>query len=342
MVGTNIGIDLGTANIKVYMEGKGIVVTEPSVVAYDQNNKLIAIGQKAYNMLDKTPDNVRVVQPVVNGVISDFVAARQIIEYYISRVCKNMVFRPNVVVNVHSSVTGLQKKTIIDTVTAAGAAKACLIEEPLAAAIGMGLDISKPRGVMIVDIGAGTTDIAVITMGSIAVSKSITDAGNALNDGIIRQLRRERDLIIGEKTAERIKLEIGAATLRDVELGLAVNGKNYITNMPVNFEVSSTEIFLAMRSTLEGILEGIRSVLEQISPEFSADILDNGIILTGGGAKLRYIDKMIKRKLGLKVKVASSPEFSVAEGTGRALEHLDILYSDGNMFNVGTIGKEKD
>ncbi|MCQ2481310.1 MAG: rod shape-determining protein [Clostridia bacterium] len=342
MVGTNIGIDFGTANIKVYMEGKGIVVTEPSVVAYDQNNKLIAIGQKAYNMLDKTPDNVRVVQPVVNGVISDFVAARQIIEYYISRVCKNMVFRPNVVVNVHSSVTGLQKKTIIDTVTAAGAAKACLIEEPLAAAIGMGLDISKPRGVMIVDIGAGTTDIAVITMGSIAVSKSITDAGNALNDGIIRQLRRERDLIIGEKTAERIKLEIGAATLRDVELGLAVNGKNYITNMPVNFEVSSTEIFLAMRSTLEGILEGIRSVLEQISPEFSADILDNGIILTGGGAKLRYIDKMIKRKLGLKVKVASSPEFSVAEGTGRALEHLDILYSDGNMFNVGTIGKEKD
>ncbi len=342
MVGTNIGIDLGTANIKVYMEGKGIVVTEPSVVAYDQNNKLIAIGQKAYNMLDKTPDKVRVVQPVVNGVISDFVAARQIIEYYISRVCKNMVFRPNVVVNVHSSVTGLQKKTIIDTVTAAGAAKACLIEEPLAAAIGMGLDISKPRGVMIVDIGAGTTDIAVITMGSIAVSKSIPDAGNALNDGIIRQLRRERDLIIGEKTAERIKLEIGAATLRDVELGLAVNGKNYITNMPVNFEVSSTEIFLAMRSTLEGILEGIRSVLEQISPEFSADILDNGIILTGGGAKLRYIDKMIKRKLGLKVKVASSPEFSVAEGTGRALEHLDILYHDGNMFKAGTIGKEKD
>ena len=342
MVGTNIGIDFGTANIKVYMEGKGVVVTEPSVVAYDQNNKLIAIGQKAYNMLDKTPDNVRVVQPVVNGVISDFVAARQIIEYYISRVCKNMVFRPNVVVNVHSSVTGLQKKTIIDTVTAAGAAKACLIEEPLAAAIGMGLDISKPRGVMIVDIGAGTTDIAVLTMGSVAVSKSITDAGNALNDGIIRQLRRERDLIIGQKTAERIKLEIGAATLRDVELGLAVNGKNYITNMPVNFEVSSTEIFLAMRSTLEGILEGIRSVLEQISPEFSADILDNGIILTGGGAKLRYIDKMIKRKLGLKVKVASSPEFSVAEGTGRALEHLDILYSDGNMFNMGTIGKEKD
>lgn len=346
MLGTNIGIDLGTTSVVVYMEGKGIVLTEPSAVAYDKSGKIMGIGKKAYDMLGKNPDSIRVVKPLVNGVVSDFTATKHLLQYFISKVCKNMVFRPNVIVGVPSSVTGLEKRTILDIATAAGAAKACLIEEPLAAALGAGLESNRPKGIMIVDIGGGTTDIAVITMGCISISKSIKVAGNAFDEAIARQLRRERDIIIGEKTAEDIKKKIGSAVLRDVELGMTVKGKSYITNLPITFEISSTETFLAMRPQLEAILEAIRSVLEMTPPELASDIIDSGIILTGGGALLRNLDKMVSKKLGIKTRVATDAANCVAIGTGRAISHMDILSQNGYVFKardeIGGLDKSED
>ena len=214
MLGTNVGIDLGTTSILIFVEGKGIVVSEPSVVAFDSyTGKLRAIGQKAADMVGRNPDSIRVVKPMRNGVISDFTATKSIMQVLLYKVCKNMVFKPNIVVCMPSTVTNLEKRTILDLVTAAGAGKACLIEEPLAAALGAGLDISRPLGTMVVDIGGGTADIAVVTMGSISISKSIKVAGNALDEDILRYLRRERNIVIGEKTAEQIKRQIGCAYL---------------------------------------------------------------------------------------------------------------------------------
>ena len=329
---SNIGIDLGTTSVKIFMEGKGIVLTEPSAVAYNSDNQIVGIGKRAFDMLEKNPSGIRVVKPMVNGVVSDFTATGHLLRSFIARVCKNAIFKPNVVVCVPSTVTGLERRTILELATASGAARACLIEEPLAAGLGAGLGNDKPKGVMVVDIGGGTADIAVITMGCVSISKSVKSAGNALDEAIIRQLRRERDIIIGEKTAEMIKKRIGSAMLRDVELGMTIKGKNYITNMPGTFEVSSTEIYLAMRPVLEQIIEGVRSVLEETTPDLAADILDSGIYLTGGTALLRSIDKMFSSKLNIKTKVAADPVNCVAMGTGEALGDIEILRHNGYVF----------
>lgn len=335
MLGANIGIDLGTTSIVVFVEGKGVVMSEPCVAAYEkESGKLIGVGKRAWEMLEKNPDSIRVVKPMLHGVVSDFTATKHILRYVLSKICKNMVFKPNVVVCVPSMATGLEKRTILDLVTAAGAAKACLIEEPLAAALGAGLGSNRPVGTMIVDIGGGTTDIAVITMGCISISRSIRVAGNTLDEAIVRQIRRERDVIIGDKTGEYIKKQIGCSFLRDVELGLTVKGKHFITNMPVSIEVSSTEAYLAMRPHLETIAETVRSVLELTPPELSADIAESGIRLTGGGALLRGIDKMIEQKTGVKTVVAESPLNCVALGTGEALSRIDILSQNGYVFKT--------
>ncbi len=335
MLGANIGIDLGTTSIVVFLEGKGVVMTEPCVAAYEkESGKLIGVGKRAWDMVGKNPDSIRVVRPMTHGVVSDFTATKHILRYVLSKICKNMVFKPNVVVSVPSMATSLEKRTILDIVTAAGAAKACLIEEPLAAALGAGLGNDKPIGTMVVDIGGGTTDIAVITMGCISVSRSIKIAGNALDEAIVRQIRRERDIIIGDKTGEYIKKQIGCSFLRDVELGLTVKGKHFITNMPVSFEVTSTEAYLAMRPHLETIAEAVRSVLEMTPPELSADIAESGIHLTGGGAMLRGIAEMIERKTGVTTTVAETPLNCVALGTGVALSHMDILSQNGYVFKA--------
>ena len=266
-----------------------------------------------------------------------------------------MIFKPNVVVCVPSMATSLEKRTILDLITSAGAAKACLIEEPLAAALGAGLKNDRPIGTMIVDIGGGTTDIAVITMGCISVSRSIKVAGNTLDEAIARQIRRERDVIIGEKTAEYLKKQIGYAYLRDVELGMTVKGKHFITNMPVSIDVSSTEVYLAMRPHLEAIGETVRSVLEMTPPELSADICESGIYLTGGGSLLKGIDKMIQKKTGMSpgeiIAAQGEPAFrdvetevirSVAERNGCVIatgggavlrrENVDLLRRNGKIF----------
>ncbi len=334
MIGTNIGIDLGTTSVKAFMEGRGIVLNEPSAVAYNKDGAIVGIGKSAYAMLEKGHSGIRVVKPLVHGVVSDFTATKQMVQYFISKVCKNAVLKPNVIACVPSMVTGLEKRTILDLITAAGAAKACLIEEPLAAALGAGLQSDRPKGIMIVDIGGGTADVAVITMGCIAISKSTYSAGNALNEAIIRQLRRERDIVIGMKTAEDIKIRIGSALLRDVELGLTEKGKNYITGMPVSFEISSTETFLAMKPKLDEIAETIRSVLEETPPELAADVLDSGIVLTGGGALLRNIDKMIENKTRIKTRIAADPVNCVALGMGDAFEHMAILSQNGYVFKA--------
>lgn len=335
MLGTNIGIDLGTTSIVIYVEGKGIVLSEPCAAAYEtETGKYIAFGKRAYDMIGKTPDKITVVKPMIHGVVSDFTATKHILRYFLSKICKNMVFKPNVVVCVPSMVTSLEKRTILDLITSAGAAKACLIEEPLAAALGAGLKSDRPMGSMVVDIGGGTTDIAVITMGCISVSRSIKIAGNALNDAIMRQIRRERDVVIGEKTAEYIKHKVGCSYLRDVELGVNVKGKHFITGMPVSIEVTSTEAYLAMRPQLEAIGEGIRSVLELTPPELAADITETGIHVTGGGALLFGIDEMIERKTGIKTFIAKDPINCVALGTGEALAHMDILSQNGYVFKA--------
>ena len=335
MLGANIGIDLGTTSIVVYVEGKGIVLSEPCVAAYEtESGKLLAVGKRAHDMIGKNPDSVRVVKPMIHGVVSDFTATKHILRSILSKICKNMIFKPNVVVCVPSMVTSLEKRTILDLITAAGAAKACLIEEPLAAALGAGLKSDRPQGTMVVDIGGGTTDIAVITMGCISVSRSVKTAGNALNEAIQRQIRRERDVIIGERTAEEIKMKVGCSYLREVELGLTVKGKHFITGMPVSIEVTSTEAYLAMRPQLEIIAEGIRSVLELTPPELAADIMETGIHVTGGGALLFGIDEMIRRKTGIKTSVAKDPLNCVALGAGEALAHIDILSHNGYVFKA--------
>ncbi len=335
MLGINIGIDLGTTTTIIYVQGKGIVLSEPSVAACDaKTGKMLATGNKAYDMLGRNPDSVRVVRPMKDGVVSDFTVIQSMLIYYIQKICGNKIFKPNVILCTPSSVTELEKRTILDLATASGAGRACLIEEPLAAAIGAGLDISHPCGTLVVDIGGGTTDIAVITMGSIAISKSIKVAGNALDEAIIRHMRRERNLLIGEVTAEDIKKRIGCSYLRDEELAVGVKGKNYITGMPAFFEISSTEVYLAMREQIETVGDAVHSVLEITPPEMAADIADRGIYVTGGGALLRGVDIMINRKTGIATTVADDPVNCVAKGIGKALKDINILYDNGYIFKT--------
>ena len=333
LLGRNIGIDLGTTSVIIYTQGKGVVLDEPSAVAYKtQTRRLCAVGQKAFDMLERSPDSLRVVQPLRDGVVSDFTATRQMLTRYLTKVCSNPIFKPNVVVCMPSGVTNLEKRTVLDIVTAAGAGRACLMEEPLAAALGAGVDTAAATGTLVVDIGGGTTDVAVITQGSIAVSSSVKVAGNAFDEAIIRQVRRERDVIIGHKTAERIKTTIGCAVLPEAELFLTVKGKNYISNLPATLEVSSTDCFLAMREQIETISEAVRSLLEITPPELVGDIASNGIVLTGGGAMLLRMSDAIQNKTGIKTRLAENPRTCVARGIGKALQNLELLAEQGYIF----------
>ncbi len=336
MPGMNIGIDLGTTSIIIYVQGKGITINESSIAACDSSTgKLLAIGNMVYDMIGRNPDSVQVIRPMRDGVVSDFSVIQSMLAYYIQKICGNKIFKPNVIICTPSSVTNLEKRTILELAIASGAARACLIEEPLAAAMGAGIEISKPGGVMVVDIGGGTTDIAVLTMGSVALSKSIKIAGNVLNEEISRYVRRERNMLIGEITAENIKKQIGCAYLREAELAIGMRGKNYLTQMPADFEISSTEIYLSMREKLEGIGEAVRAVLEKTPPEMSADIAERGIYLTGGGALLTGIDKLIYKKTGIKTTVANDPLNCVANGIGKSMKSIDLLNDNGYFFRNG-------
>ena len=321
---TDIGIDLGTASILVYIRGRGVVLKEPSVVAFDRDtNKIKAIGEDARLMLGRTPGNIVAVRPLRQGVISDYTVTEKMIKYFIQKALGKRTFRkPRISVCVPSGVTEVEKKAVEDATYQAGAREVVIIEEPIAAAIGAGIDISKPCGNMIVDIGGGTTDIAVISLGGTVVSASVKVAGDDFDEAIVRFMRKKHNLLIGERTAEDIKIKIGSAYKRTEPDFLEVRGRNLVTGLPRTVKVSSEDTEEALKDTTSQIVEAIHSVLEKTPPELAADIADRGIVLTGGGSLLRGLEDLICSKTGITTMTAEEPMTAVAIGTGKYVEFL--------------------
>ena len=322
MVGSDIGIDLGTASILVYIKGKGVVLKEPSVVAFDRDtNKIKAIGEEARLMLGRTPGNIVAVRPLRQGVISDYTVTEKMIKHFIQKALGKKSFRkPLVSVCVPSGVTEVEKKAVEDATFAAGARDVKIIEEPIAAAIGAGIDISKPCGNMIVDIGGGTSDIAVISLGGSVVSTSIKIAGDDFDEAIIRYVRKKHNLLIGERTAEDIKINIGTAIERPDQKVMEVRGRDLVTGLPKTVRVTSEETRDALKETTSQIVEAVHGVLERTPPELAADVVDRGIVLTGGGSLLGGLEELIEEKTGINTVTAEDPMTAVAIGTGKFVE----------------------
>ncbi|MDR1927576.1 MAG: rod shape-determining protein [Oscillospiraceae bacterium] len=330
--GLQIGIDLGTTSILIYVKDKGLILREASIAALDaKSGDVLALGNEVYQMVGRNPGSLRIVHPMRDGVISDFTVIHTMMAYYIKKICGSRMLKPSVIICMPASVTGLERSAILELAIASGACRACLVEEPLAAALGAGMNLACPGGQMVVDIGGGTTDVAVITMGTMALARSAKVAGNLLNEAIRRYLRRERNVLVGDITAEEIKRRVGCARLRSAELAIQVRGQNYITRLPVRLEVSSTEAFLAMRETLRDMVNVVRRVLEETPPEMAGDIYDQGIVLTGGGALLRDLDVMLHQETGLRVRVAKEPMDCVALGLGMMMTRRSVL-EDNNYY----------
>ena len=319
---TDIGIDLGTASILVYIRGKGVVLKEPSVVAFDRDtNKIKAIGEDARLMLGRTPGNIVAVRPLRQGVISDYTVTKTMMKYFIQKALGRITFRrPRIAVCVPSGVTEVEKKAVEDATYQAGAREVSIIEEPIAAAIGAGIDISRPCGNMIVDIGGGTSDIAVISLGGTVVNTSLKVAGDDFDEAIVRYVRKQHNLLIGDRTAEDIKIKIGTTYPLIENEAMEVSGRNLVTGLPKTVTVTSAETERALQGTSNQIIEAIISVLERTPPELSADILERGIMLTGGGAKLRGLEEMIEERTGINTMTAEEPTQVVAIGTGEYVE----------------------
>ena len=330
MVGSDIGIDLGTASILVYIKGKGVVLKEPSVVAFDRDtNKIKAIGEEARLMIGRTPGNIVAVRPLRQGVISDYTVTEKMIKHFIQKAIGKRTFKkPRIAVCVPSGVTEVEKKAVEDATWQAGARSVDIIEEPIAAAIGAGIDISKPCGNMIVDIGGGTTDIAVISLGGAVVSTSIKIAGDDFDEAIVRFMRKKHNLLIGERTAEEIKIRIGCAFPRQEVVTMDVRGRNLVTGLPKTITVTSEETEEALREATSQIVEAVHSVLEKTPPELSSDIAERGIVLTGGGALLQGLEELIESKTGINTMTAEDPMTAVAIGTGKYIECLSEKGND--------------
>ena len=324
MAGTDVGIDLGTASILVYIKGKGVVLKEPSVVAFDRDtNKIKAIGEEARLMLGRTPGNIVAVRPLRQGVISDFTVTEKMLEHFIRKAVGKKTFRkPKIAVCVPSGVTEVEKKAVEDATYQAGAREVFIIEEPIAAAIGAGIDISRPCGNMIVDIGGGTTDLAVISLGGTVVSTSIKIAGDDFDEAIVRFMRKKHNLLIGERTAEDIKIKVGSCYPRSEVDSIDVRGRNLVTGLPKTVTVTSEETEEALKETTSQIVEAVHSVLERTPPELTADIAERGIVLTGGGALLRGLEELLESKTGINTMTAEDPMKCVAIGTGKFVEFL--------------------
>lgn len=324
MVASDIGIDLGTANVLVYIKGKGVVLREPSVVAFDRDtNKIKAIGEDARLMLGRTPGNIVAVRPLRQGVISDYTVTEKMLRYFIQKSCGKSRFRkPRISVCVPSGVTEVEKKAVEDATYEAGAREVAIIEEPIAAAIGAGIDISRPCGNMIVDIGGGTSDIAVISLGGTVVSTSIKVAGDDFDDAIVRYMRKMHNLLIGERTAEEIKVKIGSAYQRPELVEMDVRGRNLVTGLPKTITVTSDETLEALREITSQIVEAVHTVLEKTPPELAADVADRGIVLTGGGSLLYGLEELLEEKTGINTMTADDPMTAVAVGTGKFVEFL--------------------
>lgn len=323
----DMGIDLGTANTLVYIKGKGIVIREPSVVAIQtETNRVLAVGEEAKRMIGRTPGNIVAIRPLKDGVIADFDITQNMLRYFIKRAFSGRsLFQPRVVVCVPSGVTEVEKRAVEEATINAGAKDAYLIEEPMAAAIGAGLPVQEPTGSLVVDIGGGTTEVAVISLGGIVTSKSIRIGGDELDESIINYVKKEYSLMIGERTAEEVKIKIGSANINNKETKMSIRGRDLVSGLPKTIETSSKEICEAMREQVYGILDAIKSTLEKTPPELAADIMESGIMLTGGGALLDGLDKLIAIETGMPVHIAENPLDCVALGTGKALESLDIL-----------------
>ncbi len=320
-----IGIDLGTANILVYVKGKGVVLNEPSVVAIsDDDNRLVAVGEEAREMIGRTPGNVRAIRPMRDGVIADYLITEAMLRYVINKVARVRLFKPDVMISVPSGVTSVEKRAVRDAALKAGAKDAFLIEEPLAAAIGANVPIAGPSGNLIIDIGGGTSEIAVIALGGIVVSNSVRVGGNRFDEAIASYIRRKYNLMVGDRTAEEVKIKIGSA-LPDKEVGsIEVKGRDMIAGLPRTIPITSLEITEAIEQPLQQIVTAVRNVLEQTPPELSSDIIDKGMVMSGGGSLLRNLDTLLTQVTGIPCHVAENALNCVAVGTGMALEHINL------------------
>ena len=328
--GQDIGIDLGTATVIAYVKGKGIVLREPSVVAVDNNTgNVLAVGKEARKMLGRTPGNIVATRPLREGVISNYTVTEKMLKYFINRVCGKFVFAPRIMICIPSQVTEVEKKAVIDAASQAGARRVYLIEEPIAAAIGAGIDISKPCGNMVVDIGGGTTDIAVISLGGSVVSESLKVAGDKFDEAIVRYIKKRHDVMIGERTAEELKINIGCVYPKIQDMDMDIRGRDLITGLPKTITVHSSEMLEALIEPAMMIVDSVHSVLEKTHPELAADISDKGIYMTGGGCLVDGLDKLLQEKTGINVMIAQDAVSCVALGTGKALDNLDSL--DGKV-----------
>ena len=327
----DIGVDLGTATVLIYIKGKGIVLKEPSVAAVDKlTGKLYAVGYEAQKMIGRTPGNIVAVRPLRDGVISDYDVTEKMLKSFLEKVNISKIFKPNIMICVPSGVTDVEERAVKDAAIQAGAKKSFIIEEPIAAAIGAGIDISQPNGSMIVDIGGGTTDIAVISLGGVVVSTSIKIAGDKFDDAVIKFIRKKHNVLIGERTAEQIKQEVGCVHLSSEERVTEVKGRNLLTGLPKIFNVTSTEIYEALIETADTIVDAVHQTLEKTPPELVGDIATTGIIMTGGGSLLAGLPELITAKTGIRAVVADDPTTCVAIGTGKALEQVGILTDTSN------------
>ena len=327
---TDIGIDLGTANCLVYLKGHGIVLREPSVVAIKEDTKrVLAVGIEAQKMLGRTPGNIRATRPMKSGVIADFDVTEAMLRYFINKVCPNRVWRnyakPRVVIAVPGDITEVEKRAVEDAARASGAGEVVLIEEPMAAAIGVGLPVSEPAGSMIVDIGGGTCEVAIISLAGIVHSRSVRSAGDAMDACIVSHMRRVYNLLIGERTAEEIKMTIGSAFPTGQEMTMEVRGRDIVAGLPKTMTISSEEIRDSLTEPVSNIVEAVRTTLGNCEPELAADLVDRGIVLSGGSSLLRGLDKLIAQETGLPVTLADEPLSAVAEGTGQVMSQLDVL-----------------
>ncbi len=324
--GQDIGIDLGTATVIAYVKGKGIVLREPSVVAVDNHTgNVLAVGQEARRMLGRTPGNIVATRPLRDGVISDYTVTEKMLKHFIHKVSGKFLFAPRIMICIPSRVTEVEKKAVIDAAMQAGARKVYLIEEPIAAAIGAGIDISKPCGNMVVDIGGGTTDVAVISLGGSVVSASLKIAGDKFDEYIVKYIKKKHNVMIGERTAEDLKMNVGCVYPKMQDTQMEIRGRDLITGLPKTLTIHSTEMLEALLEPAMMIVDSVHSVLEKTPPELASDISDRGIYMTGGGCLIDGLDKLLQEKTGINVMIAQDTVSCVALGTGKALDNLDAL-----------------
>lgn len=325
----DMGIDLGTANTLVFVKGKGIVIQEPSVVAIDQDTRAImAVGDEAKQMIGRTPGNIMAIRPMKDGVIADFDTTQSMLKYFIHKASAGRtLLRPRVVVCVPSGVTGVERRAVMDATLSAGAREAHVIEEPMAAAIGAGLPVEEPTGNMVVDIGGGTTEVAIISLGGIVTARSIRVAGDEMDEAIVHYVKRTYNLLIGERTAEEVKIRLGSAYAAGPEESMEIRGRDLVTGLPRTLKITSEEIRKAVAEPVASIVEAIKVTLEKTPPELAADIMDRGIVVTGGGSLLRGLDRLVSQETGMPVHVSDEALLCVVKGTGKVLDMIDALKS---------------